>query len=255
MQSKGPVSDAHIDSYHDGNMSPSQQEEFQAHLDRDPALRAQVDCQKWIDEALRQWCDESQVDTLLPRIETALAEAHEAFPRRLASLGPLRLLAAAAIVGLSLTGVWYSWERSGPRPARNVYQPQPWRSFAAVYYDTIQDGFKPAWVCRNEKQFETAFTRQFQQPVLLAALPAGVTAGGISYSNSMTPGTINVLGRVNGVPVMVFVDRLSADVGPLPPPPPELHLFRSELDSLVLYELTPLDRPEILPFFYNPGKK
>lgn len=246
------VSESRVDHFHDGELTPSQREEFLHQLEGDPALRAQVECQKWIDQSIRQWSADSKVDHLLPRIEEALAgQRYQSTAWRQI----VRILGAAALVVFSMAGLWYSWKTTRPQPIVDVYQPQPWRNFATVYYDTIRDGFKPAWICRNEKQFETAFSRNLRQPLLLATLPSGVTAGGISYSNSLTPATINVLGRVNGTPVMVFVDRLAAEVTPLPPPPPELHLFRREIDALVLYELTPLDRPEILPFFYNPNKK
>jgi hypothetical protein len=60
-----------------------------------------------------------------------------------------------------------------------------------------------------------------------------------------------MLARVNGLPVMVFVDRANADTHPtLPSGENKLHLFRKELGPLVLYELTPLDRPNVSDYLY-----
>lgn len=252
-----PMSNSHdprIDAFLDDHMDPAERQAFLELLDQDPRLRAQVDRQKKIDESIRRLCGGAAIEGLTARVEAAIANEPVAHPTIGMTASRWRGLAVAALVGLALVSVWYSWNLVKPTPAVDVYQPQPWRSFATVYYDTLRDGFKPAWICRNEKQFETAFARQLHQPLLLATLPSGITAGGISYSNTMTPGTINVLGRVNGTPVMIFVDRVAADMGPLPPPPPDLHMFRREIDDLVLYELTPLDKAEVLPYFYRPAR-
>jgi hypothetical protein len=47
----------------------------------------------------------------------------------------------------------------------------------------------------------------------------------------------------------VFVDRANAD--PHPPEPAAktgLHLFHKQLGSLVLYEISPLDRPTVMDY-------
>jgi hypothetical protein len=60
-----------------------------------------------------------------------------------------------------------------------------------------------------------------------------------------------MLARVNDLPVMVFVDRASADNRPtLPSSETKLHLFRRESGPLVIYELTPLDRPEVSDYLH-----
>ena len=246
------TADSRIEAFLDDRMDSSEKQAFLDLLHQDPELRAEFDRQRAIDASLRRICDESRLDPLLGRLETAL---HNAPETRLAARSPVRVwrgFAAAALLAFSVCGVWYSWNVSKPKPIANVYEPQRWRSFETVYYDTIRNGFKPAWICRDERQFQRAFSDRFRQPLLLSALPSGITAGGIAYSNTITESTINVLGKVDGTPIMIFVDKVAADHGPPPPPPPQLHLFRREIDNLVLYELTPLDRPHILPFFYNP---
>lgn len=246
--------DPRLDAFLDDQMNPSGRDAFADLLDQDANLRAKFVQQRAIDSSLRRLYGQQQLEKLLEVIEASLVQNPGGAGRFRTAFRGWRALSAAALVAISLGGLWYSWRITQPSPVVDPYAPQPWRSFATVYHDTIQDGFKPAWICRNERQFERAFSRRFKQPLLLAALPSGITAGGISYSNTISEATINVLGKVEGAPVMIFVDKRTADAGPPPPPPPDLHLFRREIDELVLYELTPFDRPNILPYFYNPRK-
>lgn len=247
--------DPRIEAFLDERMSPSERQSFLDLLERDALLRTEFDRQRSIDASLRRIWGDQNIEGIMGRVEAAIAQELDTPVARRPSTGPWRLLAAAALLGFSLAGVWYSWTITRPPPFVDVYEPQPWRSFGTVYYDTIRNGFKPAWICRDEQQFERVFTKRFRQPLLLATMPSGITAGGISYSNTLSNSTINVLGKVDGIPVMVFVDQRTVDHGSPPPPPPGLNLFRREIDALVLYELTPLDRPNILPFFYKPNKK
>jgi hypothetical protein len=206
-----------------------------------------------IDSSLHRLFGDRPLQELDSRIASTLDAEVRARPATFRSRAR-RGLAAAALLALSAAGLWYSWNRTRPAAVVDVYAPQPWRDFAAVYHDMLREGFRPAWVCRTEKQFETAFMRQLRQPLLLAALPSHVTAGGISYSHTLSEKTMTVLGRVEGEPVLVFVDRVEVDRLPPPPPPPGLNLFRRVVDDLVLYELTPLDHPGVLPLLYNPAR-
>jgi hypothetical protein len=58
---------------------------------------------------------------------------------------------------------------------------------------------------------------------------------------------------INGQKVIVFIDRASADTTPQKLGNPALNLFRREVGTLVLYELTPLDRSYVLDLFYDPS--
>ena len=61
------------------------------------------------------------------------------------------------------------------------------------------------------------------------------------------------LARVDGQPVVVFVDRAERDPSTLQEPTEGLHLFRRPLGGLVLYELTPLEYPALLEQFFLPS--
>ena len=74
---------------------------------------------------------------------------------------------------------------------------------------------------------------------------------GLTYRGGLSRYTTTMLARVNGLPVMVFVDRVTADTHPtLRSSESKLHLFRKELGPLVVYELTPLDQPKVSDYLY-----
>jgi hypothetical protein len=73
---------------------------------------------------------------------------------------------------------------------------------------------------------------------------------GLTYCGGLSRYTTTMLARVDGSPVMMFVDRADADTHPVLPVNSKLHLFRKELGPLVLYELTPLDHPHVMENLY-----
>lgn len=236
-----------INDYLD-RMNPTERTAFLASLTDE--ARAELELQQSIDDSLHRVFGR-RLDDLETRIAKSIEAISDADPE---TFGRVRRgLAAAALLAIAVGGIWYSWTLVRPTPLEDVYAPQPWRSFSTVYDDMRRNGFQPDWVCRSERQFEAAFSRRFRQPLLLAALPPGVSAGGISYSHTLSESTVTVLGNVDNEPILVFVDRLSIDQLPPPPVPEGLNLYRREIDDLVLYELTPHDRPGVLPYFYNPS--
>lgn len=241
-----------IDEFLD-RMSPAERNEFLSLASSNMEMQKELELQQAIDQSLHRQFGGRRLDEIVERLGKTANDAERDVGSIKRPRSLFRGLAVAALLAVSMGGLWYSWSVSRPSPVVDVYQRQPWRDFATVYDDMIRDGFQPAWICRNEKQFETAFSRRFRQPLLLTALPTGVTAGGISYSNTLSEGTMTVLGRAEGQPILVFVDKVEFDRTPPPPTPPNLHLFRREIDNLVLYELSPLDRPTVLPHFYNPA--
>jgi hypothetical protein len=69
---------------------------------------------------------------------------------------------------------------------------------------------------------------------------------GLSYPGGLSRDTTAMLSEVEGEPVMVFVDRASADfAGAAMDADPALNVFRDERDGLVFYEVTPLDSPQM----------
>jgi hypothetical protein len=167
----------------------------------------------------------------------------------------VRWLAAAAAIAAACVGTWQIWRAVGP-PSRPpaAYRQQPWRSLETVYRDTVAAGFEPRWVCADDREFALTFRSLHHQGLVLADTPPSIEAVGLSYCNSITPGTIGVLVRVDGKPVVVFVDRVERDAGQ-PRPPEGLNLFRRQIGRLVLYELSPLQEPSVLPWFRDPDEE
>ncbi len=163
---------------------------------------------------------------------------------------PRRLAIAAALTGAVL-GTWLIGQVLGPaQQPTPAYQLQPQRSMHTVYLDTVAEGFLPLWVCADDREFAQTFRAVHYQGLVLGELPPGTTALGLAYSNSLTPRTTCVLAAVGDERVMVFVDRIERD---RPQTAPEgMHLHRRQIDRLVLYELSPLEEPALLPWFRNP---
>lgn len=241
-----------LNAYLDDALNPSQREQFEDLLRNDPALRRLLEQQQAIDASLRRTHSIARTEKADAAIIAQSFPTFTTIPHPVLRSARWKLPAAAALVAMTFAGLWYSWSISQPAPIVDAYAPQPWRNFETVYNDTLRNGFKPDWICRNEKEFERTFARRFRSPLLLAALPSGITAGGISYCNTITEGSINVLGRVNGTPVMIFVDRSEAPPKAMPEPGSKLNVFHRKLDGLELYELTPLVEPKVLPYFYIP---
>jgi hypothetical protein len=120
-----------------------------------------------------------------------------------------------------------------------------------VYGDTVAAGFEPAWVCADDREFALTFKSLHHQGLLLADPPPQIETLGLLYCNSITHRTIGVLFRVDGKPVIVFVDQVERDAVQ-PRPFVGLNVFRRQIGRLVLYELSPLAEPSVLPLFYDP---
>ena len=164
----------------------------------------------------------------------------------------IRRLAAAAAIAAGLVGGWQVWRVAGPGAgAPAAYRHQPWRSLDTVYRDTVASGFEPGWVCADDREFVLTFKSLHHQGLVLADTPPRFEAVGLLYCNSITPRTIGVLLRVEGRPVIVFVDRVERDTVQ-PKPSAGINVFRRQIGRLVLYELSPLSEPLVLPLFHDP---
>ena len=77
---------------------------------------------------------------------------------------------------------------------------------------------------------------------------------GWTRTNVLTKRTQVLLSTVDGEPVIVLVDTLGADkLIDEPAADSGLTMHRRELGGMVLYEVSKLDGPRLLPLFYVPG--
>jgi hypothetical protein len=246
-----------IDAYLDDLLEETERAAFERGLESDARLRAEVEGQRRIDGALGRLFAPPVGNALASRITTLVRESILAPNRRPVVRMPARVsrwrrLAIAAALTMGVVGLYRLWDFVQPSRPRDIYAPQAWRSFEKVYRDTVAGGFKPGWVCKNDREFATAFRRRLGQALLLLPPPPGVAWAGLDYCNSITPRTMFLLAWVQGEKVLVLVDQAGSDRGQALPPESRLHLFRRQVGNLVLYECTPLDQPYVLDNFYIP---
>ncbi len=240
-----------LDAYLDGMLDEDERRALEANINHEAQLRAAKCQQEAINESLRRAFTPPHPEDCLAGIKGELSAAEISLQR--IGRGVIgRRAAIAALLAIVAFGAWHTWVEWRGNAPRDLYAPQPWRGFATVYEDRLAGGFMPDWVCRDDRQFRRTFAKQLGQPLLLAPLPPDIQMGGLAYSNTVSPLTINVLMHVSGKPVIVFVDRKEKDSS-IAAPPEGLHLFRGEIGDLVLYEMSPLDEPRVLSYFRQPA--
>ncbi len=240
-----------LDAYLDGLLDDSRRSAFEERIRRDPQLRREIETQHAIDAALSRLFVPPATEELNSGFVQMLAKEieHRPGPRIFWFRKPL---AAAAVLALATVSVWLNRDLLWPTASPMEYKPQPFRTMVEAYQFEVENQLKPDWVCKNDRQFAAIFRSTFGQALLLAARPAGITAGGIGYRNVITPKTVVVLGKVSDEPVTVFVDRADADRGQTLPPDSKLKFYRRQIGHLVLYEVSRLDAPHLLELFHDP---
>ncbi len=242
-----------LDAYLDGVMTPDECAEFQRQIDSDDDLRKQIEIQKEIDQAFGRLFKPPSAE----RVPDVITDLRESEPYTLPPTTkrdwgavPRRLAVAAALVA-GVFGGWLTWNALQPSSLSKPYG--PWRSIEMVYNDSVANGMKPEWTCDNELEFAVSIRNHFGQAAVIPfELPDGTAALGLAYCNSISRRTVYLLAEVNGEPVIVFIDRVEADQGPTVDESSGLNLFKRRIGRLVLYELSPLEKPALLELFYDP---
>ena len=248
-----------LDQYLDGLVSGEQHRRFAQRLGEDAALQSAMGLQEQIDGVLRERFALPDADRALAAVNPAADDAgHDepSPPPEAASAGsvmakPLArkqifviLSAAAAVVGAVLA--WQFFNQPA-RPQRLVE-----RTISSEYAHQVKRGFKAGWVCETDKQFASTYWARLGQGLLLRDLPPDIAALGLSYGHVLSTRTILLLATIDGRKVIVYVDRLK-NAPPQPPAvDPGMYLHRREVNALLLYELSPLDRPSVIEYFFEP---
>ncbi len=237
-----------VDAYLDGTLSPGDRDAFEARLSTDDSLRAELELARGIEASLKR--SHNPATLLAPGIPRQTgtlklsASGSGWFRRRWA------LAAAAAIVLLSAAGYFlYDHFDTGVR-----------RYDAGKFYAlAAEHQFVPDWVCQNDEEFKVTTRSNVGQEMLVHQdSPEKIQLVGWAYSKTyrgtpLGPKTIMLFANVDGNPVVVLVDRLANDAKVRSKSDPSLHLFRRELGSAVLYEITPRSAPAVLDLFYIPA--
>lgn len=236
-----------IDAYLDNALSPADRAAFETRLNTDASLRAELELARGIDASLKRTHIPAEIAApALPRAAS--------IPAKPASkLAALRLywpvIAAAALLFMAVT-------------AYQIYTRIDWKfhryNAAEFYALAAKDNFTPEWVCRNDKEFKKTTGYSGGQAMLVKQdMPAKIDLVGWVYSQKFegTPlrsSTTVLYAKVDQVPVVVLVDTIDNDRKIRPGDDPNLHLFRRELGTSVLYEITPRPAPGVIDAFYLP---
>ncbi len=229
-----------LDRYLDGQLDAGARASFEAALARDSSLRAEVELQRRIDGALEGAVAQGDPDAILARARAT--RARRARSRKIVRV----VLALGVFLAVAAALAW--WLAPAPEEPAPGYKRGPPRPLQVIYAERVQTGFKPDWVCKDDKEFADTFKKELGVPLAVVTVPQ-VAMVGLAYTSSLSSQTVAFLARVGEREVIVFVDTLKHDSHPKLPADSKLHLFRSELGGLVLYELTPLDEPHVAALF------
>lgn len=230
-----------LDAYLDGQLSGADREAVERAMAADPTLAEEVRLQRTIDESLG-------------RLFAGGAPVADPVGRGMwRGTGRLWIrplvwsIAAALVIAASL------WVFFGPQVVVRRGSGDP---LGKLYADEKAVGFAPKEVCTTPEAF-AEWTRQYVgQPIYPAAHHEGIEFVGWTYAPGVISGSTPVLlAKVDGNDVLVAMDRRVREKHELGTPCLPLHSFRAEVGSAVVYEVTPLDRPRIIPILGTaPGK-
>lgn len=242
--------DAHdqIDLYLDGMLTPAEEQAFERRAAADPDLARELSVQRSIDSRLaaRLMPPARSQAAAVPSLNGALLHARAAHR---SSPSIRRHIALAAAIALMLTAVAATaWIALAPQPSRPhpLVRVTPER----LYENIVDDGFTPGWVCRDDAEFMQATRDYLGVPMMVEPDPE-ITIVGWLYESpgvALARSTRVLLARVRGEPVVVLLDRASAD-RVMGSQSGDLHLHRRELGGVVMYELSPFDAPGVITRF------
>lgn len=223
-----PIDPETFEAYLDGRLSGAEALAAEAAIRSDPVLTAEAEAQRRINESVRRQFAPVAVECPVPA----------PIPFRAASqVRRWTWLAAAAAVLLTVSaGVWFAMSRENT-PER-------------LYHRLAATNFKPDWRCSTDEEF-VDFQRYRLGDAFLVRADAAVALIGWSYERkTLSPQAEALMATVDGEHSVVLVDRLIHDKPLKARPGSGLNLFRREMGTLVLYEITPLPGPRLLDLAY-----
>lgn len=242
-----------LERYLDGQLEGAALKAFENACADNPALRAALAQIEAEDAALTASLKRSFAppETTAEQILTSLNRETKPIPTAATRLKRVRKFAVAAALLLGLAGTWMIFDYLKPQTPVNPYDSGPYQTLPEIFARAEADTLE-YWVCADERQFATTFYQQFGHAARLAPeLPAGLTALGLSYVNSITEKTIIIRGEFGpeSKPVIIVIDRLADDDGTETAkisPDSGIKIYRRAAPPLVFYEISRLDKPHFL---------
>lgn len=226
--------DTDMDAYIDGRMEPAERAAYEERVNREPALRAEVDMHRQLEATLRTSYGEAAATP-----QTGAADVAATPTRR---SGRWWMGVAAAIVLLVI-----GWQWVLPAMTR---VPGPEEKLVAEYAAQVSAGFVPKEVCTTDEAFVAWTVSTYGIGISPAALPASVQLLGWTRRDTLSSYTGVLLAKVDGREVVVFMDpsgSTAGEPGSAANTRTGLRVFSQRIGGLTLYEVTPRDRPAVLP--------
>ncbi len=228
-----------LEAYLDGLLTGDELRLFETRVAADAELRSQVEAHRAMTASVKRLVPVREV-ALPAEAGFAPAQTEDAARFRIGSKPSRRRQWLAAAVLVLVAGAAAYLFMFSPQQA-------PMRQPHEVYQMLVQSGFTPAEVCTTEEEF-TAWTRERHGiPLLIPADLSGVELVGWTYSQVLDYNTSVLMARVDGEPVIVLIDDAVKGLRMRAPSDTGLKIFRREIDGLILYEVSPLRKPKLIP--------
>ncbi len=226
-----PIS-ALVDAYIDGRMNVAERAAFEARLTREPDLRAEVAAHQRLEAMLREEYAERPAAN---PVDVGGASVQG----RSLRIGRWWLGAAAMIAVVVALWQW--------GPLTRFRQPLVSDKLVAEYSAQVAGGFVPREICTTNEAFIEWTVSAYGIGISPAGLPASVQLLGWTKRETLSSYTGVLLARVDGREVVVFMDPSGLEAGEAARSGKNLRVFTQRIGGLTLYEVTPSDRPAVLP--------
>lgn len=240
-------------AYVEGQLPPDRRAAFEAKLAGSPELQRQLQLLRQADDAiLHQFAPPAFLKVDFQTAQAA-ASARAAQPPSGLPWKRWTKLVGSAIAASIVLVLAYTWLND------NYLNPKhPPLTLGQLYSNYVANGFQPAWACKDDAEFVKTTTEAFGLPLLARSDASVQIVGWTSYGDKLTDLGVSrsargILARVNNHPVMVIIDKVGAGSAPKLDRLARkngLKLFQKQIDSTVLYEITPLDAPAAIEKFF-----
>lgn len=270
-----------LEGYLDGQLNDDQRQNFEIEIDNQPNLADSIALQNKIDDSLKRIsAPPSAPNFVLPSLASLQSDAHgnsdggtkfsaststanTGTVTRPSALGNQNsdnrswggnrrsklwmtalLSSAAALVWLFVGMQIFSTNNSANQVA---FQPVP---LTEVYLQSINEGFQPYWLCEDPVTFANTFETRQGVPLKLEPLPENTQMLGLAYLSGLSRKSTSLLAKVDGKPVIVIIDRIDNDWGPLAGYDDEngIYVNREEKFGLVFYEVSQSANATVINF-------
>lgn len=256
-----------LDAYLDGQLTGDELHAFEKSLAQDPVLQAQVDTQRSIDDSLTRLFGRAE-PVSLPAQPNGAFEAHRQSVARTIEPPRLRvaphtgaakaktppakrnlrlpaLLAVAAMLALTAAGLYMTgWIK----PSDFFGTRETFIGPEVVYQRKVKTGFNPDWVCETDDQFTDTIRSRWGESLLIRNTDSVKVVGWSYYEPVLSSDTLILLTKVDDTEVIVVMDHKKHDrTVSMKGCGGKLQQFREEFGNVVMYEITPLAEPRVLP--------